>query len=150
MFAFRVQSRRLRPFIWAVLFAWLFALTTGVVNACALDLLSEPARGLAIKSQTAHTKHTGAHTEHHQADGPVSQHEYERNSSNDGCLKFCDAESSALSKDNTTAQQQVVLLVAATQWPVAVVPTSSVGAGLPARPSAQGPPLVIRFLRLTL
>jgi hypothetical protein len=150
MFAFRTQSRRLRPLVWAMLFAWLFGLTAGVVNACALDLPSAPARNRVAESHTARPAHVGADTGHH-VDGLTAQHEHEQNSRNDSCLKFCDDESSVLFKDNKAEQDQGVLLVAATLWPVAVVPVSSAGAEQSsARPSAQGPPLVIRFLRLTL
>jgi hypothetical protein len=133
-----------------MLFAWLFGLTAGVVNACALNQPNAPARGVVVQSHAAHAAHAGADTGHH-VDGPVAHHEHEQNSSSDSCLKFCDDESSALSKGNTAAQDQVVLLVAATLWPVAVVPVPEVGAEpSSARPSAQGPPLVIRFLRLAL
>jgi hypothetical protein len=150
MFAFRTQSRRLRPLVWAMLFAWLFGLTAGVVNACALNQPSAPARSLVAESHTAPPAHAGADSRHH-VDGPVTQHEHEQNGGNDSCLKFCDDESSALSKGSKAAQDQGIHLVAATLWPVAVVPVSTAGAEQSsARPSAQGPPLVIRFLRLTL
>jgi hypothetical protein len=134
-----------------MLAAWLLALTAGVVNACVLNIPSSATRGLIAQSQAAHLSRTVADTEPH--DGvPLTHHQHEQNGANDSCLKFCDDESSALSKGNTSPTPDAgAALVAAAQWPAAVVPVTHTGTVLSLqRPIAQGPPLVIRLLRLTL
>ena len=148
MFTFPSHSRRLRQTAWLMLVAWLFALTTGVVNACALGGPSAPTPGLVAELHPAH--YAAAVTERHE-DGPAAHHERERNQASDSCLKFCDDESSALPKGSTPTLDPGVALVAVVQWPVAVVPIANVATSLSLqRPIAQGPPLVIRLLRLTL
>jgi hypothetical protein len=129
-----------------MLVAWLLALTGGVVNACVLNIPSAATHALFAESQAARFSRVVADTEHH--DG----HRHEQTGANDSCLKFCDDESSALSKGNTSSTPDAgAALVAAVQLRGAVVPITRAGTGLSLqRPPAQGPPLVIRLLRLTL
>lgn len=149
MLAFRTSSRRLRHAVWVTLLAWLFALAAGVVNACVLSFPSAVAHGLFAESHAAPLQ-VVTDTEHHDR-APVERHKQGQNSANDSCLKFCDDESSALSKGSTSALDPGAALVAAVESRGAVVPTTNLGASLSLqRPTAQGPPLVIRLLRLTL
>jgi hypothetical protein len=149
--AFRSDRRRQRHFVWAMLVAWLLALSTGVVNACVLNVANTATRGLIADSQAAHFSRGVTDTEHHHG-GDVTDHPPAQNGANGSCLKFCDDELSALSKGNTsTTPDAGVALVAAVQWHGAIVPVAHAGIGLSLqRPTAQGPPLVIRLLRLTL
>jgi hypothetical protein len=150
MLAFRTRSRCLRNTVWVTLLGWLFALATGVVNACVLSISSAATLGLFAESHVAHSSQAFTDTVHHDR-GSVAHHKHGQNSANDSCLKFCDDESSALSKKSTSAMDPGVALVAALELPYAVVPIINVGTGLSLqRPTAQGPPLVIRLLRLTL
>ncbi|HET7527743.1 MAG TPA: hypothetical protein VFK10_17500 [Burkholderiaceae bacterium] len=149
MLAFRTH-RCLRTTVWVTLLGWLFALTAGVVNACVLSIPSAATLGLSAESHIAHSSQAVADTEHHDH-APVAHHKHGQNSANDSCLKFCDDESSALSKGSASALDLGVALVAAVALPSAVAPIAHVGAELSLqRPTAQGPPLVIRLLRLTL
>jgi hypothetical protein len=79
------------------------------------------------------------------------QYEHQQGSSGkDTCLKFCDDESSAVFKSTTLGVDLVVALVQPGVRHIAV-PVANLGAGwLLEQPRTQGPPLVIRFLRLTL
>jgi hypothetical protein len=150
MIAFRNHRRRLRQTAWVTLLAWVFALTTGVVNACVLSAPSAAIRGTAAESHATSSSHAVAGTEHHDQ-GLAAYHKHEQDNGNGSCQKFCDDESSALSKDSSSALSPGVALVAAVEWPGAVVSIASVGTALSLeRPTAQGPPLVIRLLRLTL
>lgn len=151
MLAFRAHSHRQRHTVWVMLFAWLLALTTGVINACVLNIPSTATRGMSPGSQAAHFSRVVADIEHHDG-GLFAHHQHELNGANDNCLKFCDDESSALSKGSTSSTLDPgAALVAAVQFPGAVVPVTHAGTGLSLqRPTAQGPPLVIRLLRLTL
>ena len=148
MFTLARHSRCLRQTAWLTLVAWLFALTTGVVNACVLGGPSAPIRGLVADLHPTHS--AAAVTERHGL-GPAAHHERERNYASDGCLNFCDDESSALSKGSTTTVDPGLASVAVVQWPAALAPIANGPSGLSLRqPIAQGPPLVIRLLRLTL
>jgi hypothetical protein len=148
MFTVRSHSRASRHTAWLMLVAWLFALTTGVVNACVLGGASAPTPRFVADLPPAHS--AAAVTERHE-DGPAAHHDRERNQASDSCLKFCDDESSALPKGSTPLLDPGVVFVAAVQWHVAVVAIANVATSLwLQRPIVQGPPLVIRLLRLTL
>lgn len=69
-----------------------------------------------------------------------------------GCLKFCDDESSTFAKSKT-AQTDLLgpVVVASVEWRSTVPKATATmwrSAGRPA--PSQGPPLVIRFMRLTI
>ena len=67
------------------------------------------------------------------------------------CLKFCADESSALAKSKSYGADMVAALVDLRVERRLAVPAVKTHSGLlPEPPRAQGPPLVIRFLRLTL
>jgi hypothetical protein len=148
---FRAHSRRQRYTVWVMLLAWMLALTAAVINACALNIPGAARRGSLAESHAAHSSRAVVVTEHH--DGwLLTHHKHEQSGVHDSCVKFCDDESSALSKAKaSTALDPGAAMVATVQPVRAVVPSASIGTG-PARrqPTAQGPPLVIRFLRLTL
>jgi hypothetical protein len=131
-----------------MLAAWLFALTAGVANACVLSAPSAATHGLVAKGHASHEVTDGEHHDHGQL---AHQGHKQDTTAHDSCLKFCDDESSALSKANTSALDAGLALTAVAQWPLALVPITNVGTGVSSqRPIAQGPPLVIRLLRLTL
>lgn len=150
MVGFRSHSCHQRHTVWLMVGVWLLALTAGVVNACLLNMPNTATRGLIAGSPAAHLSQGVADTER-QDSGLLAHHQHEQNGVNDSCLKFCDDESSALSKGDTSSTPDAgAVLVAAVQLPGAAVPVSHLGTGLSLRPTAQGPPLVIRLLRLTL
>jgi len=146
MCVFRFHQRTLRHTVWVTLAFWLFALAAGVVNACVLT--PQVSAGHAID---AGAHFNAAQHQDHGHDGPIAHHGHQQDAGKSGCLKFCDDESSALSKNEASSVDLGATVVGvALPWP-AVVPIAIIGTQLSvARPTAQGPPLVIRFLRLTL
>jgi len=155
MHAVHFDRQRLRHTVWVTLVAWLFALSAGVVNACMLA----PAGAVGVGVDAASPLRTAAHAEvpnpsrvvvHGGEGGLYPQHGPGPDSGKDSCLKFCDDESSALSKSKgSTLDPGVALLAGIARWNP-IVPKTPLGTRLSLRrPPAQGPPLVIRFLRLT-
>jgi hypothetical protein len=145
----RRSSRRI---IWSMLLAWVFALGAGVVNACVLT-----------PSWAGH--HASGAREHHevrvggapivladQIDDSSTDLDADRQSpSHDACLKYCDDESTALSKSNVPAVDPSLPVAALLAWWSPVTPVAHIGPWLPREHHAvPEPPLVIRLLRLTL
>lgn len=131
MHAIHHQRQHLRRNVWLTLMLWLFALSVGLVNACVLE-----ARG-ADAHQHASTAH-----EHEDPSEPAAGKQH--------CLKFCQDESSAIAKSSLLADATMVAL-APLPWPAVLMPEQPCCAHLHLRtPPAQGPPLSIRLLRLSL
>ena len=134
--------RQRRRIAGVTLVVWLWALAVGVVNACALGPAGPERVGLHAEAPSH---------EQHRDDGERPGHRHGSDSGKKSCLKFCDDESSAVVKVKLPAVDgSAVFAVLAQPWqPIA--DTGSTGWGLLSRqPGSQGPPLVIRFLRLTL
>jgi hypothetical protein len=141
MHALRLHKCRTRQLVWSMLAAWVFAWAAGVANACVFNVVSAPAGPDSVAPRATDGHHPGL----------TAAHEHPQDNGRDACLKFCDDESSALSKTTTYGADLPVALVDARESRGATVPVMRVDNGLsPQRPVAQGPPLVIRFLRLTL
>ncbi len=145
----RRSSRRI---VWSMLLAWAFALGAGVVNACVL-------------STNWADHHAGGAHEHHevrvdgvpvvlagQTDDRSAGLDTDRQSpSHDACLKYCDDESTALSKSNVAAADPSLPVGALLEWWSPVAHVAHIGLWLPREHHAvPEPPLIIRFLRLTL
>ena len=147
MFAFRLPLRRIRQLVGLTLSVWLFALAAGVANACVLSLPGPVVPGSA-QTNLRDAAHHGLDVHAQRAVVPLDR---EQDSGKDTCLKFCDDESSALSKARTYGADVPVALVELGELRGTVAPAEFLGGSLSLqRPLAQGPPLVIRFLRLTL
>jgi len=89
------------------------------------------------------------HVEH--GDGRAVQAGDTTDAAKAGCLKFCADESSTVTNGKATQPDLPgPVLVASVDWNRAVS-TAAVARWQPVeRPTSQGPPLVIRFLRLTI
>lgn len=156
MSAFHFDRRRLRRTVWATLVVWLFGLTAGVVNACVLT--AKPAERAALYADlSVHDPREGSpagadHGSRHDQEGAfVAHHGHAQDSGNVSCLKFCDDESSAIIKVKLPSVDL------GSGHPAVVEPWNAIasagGSGLRQsleRPGSRGPPLVIRFLHLTL
>lgn len=156
MSAFHFDRRQLRRTAWATLMVWVLAMAAGVVNACALTPSGSVERTTQQVGIVVHDAHVGvpsssAIDSHHEPSETVGHHEHEQDSGKGSCLKFCDDESSAIAKVKLpVVDLSATLLTVAAPWS-AIVAVG--GAGFRQsleRPGSQGPPLVIRFLRLTL
>lgn len=156
MSAFQFDRRQLRRTAWATLVVWVLAMAAGVVNACALTPAGSVDRAIGQVGVLAHDEHAStpalsAIESHHEQAETVGHHEHGQDPGKGSCLKFCDDESSAIAKVKLpVVDLSATLLTAAAPWS-AIVAVG--GAGFRQsleRPGPQGPPLVIRFLRLTL
>lgn len=139
MHANRLHPRRQRRFTWVALVAWVFAVAVASANACLAAVPASPAAG--------HAQHDHSHESH-----PYESHSHQSpDAGKAGCLKFCDDESSALSKKGASGPD---LLAPCTLLEGLEIPPRQQTPGADrlsrARPRSQGPPLVIRLLRLTL
>jgi len=149
--------RQLRRTAGVTLFAWLFALLSGAVNACLIQpSATDLARANVSRAGPLAAEAAGpgqatrpiANVPHHADD--------EHGASGDdlggaGCLKFCADESSAVTKSQTPqADLPGPFFVSRVDWQ----PVSPVADAMPwrsvDRPAAQGLPLFIRLLRLTI
>lgn len=127
-----------------MLVIWVFALAAGVVNACALTPAGLEERGGMHADATVPASHRDKGEQ-------VGHHGHQRDSGKDSCLRFCDDESSAITKVKLpVVDLGLTLLTAAEPWSSVVAAIVADLAQSPERPASQGPPLVIRFLRLTL
>ncbi len=149
--------RQLRHTACVTLFAWMFALLSGVANACLTQQSLQGGPGSisshagAVAGDTAGPAARQVQQVHHQGevegegDGPGD------GSAEAGCLRFCADESSALTKSKA-AQADVLgpTVVASVPWPPAA-PVAPAFLWAPAeRPASVGPPLFLRLLRLMI
>jgi len=152
--AFHFDHRQLRRTARVTLVVWLFALAAGVANACAFTLAGPAGRGVvdiaahgAAESVLVRAGHDGEHDQ----GGPISPHGHGHDAGKASCLKFCDDESSAIAKVKLPVVGPCVALPTVVEaWKPLAVISGSGSRQAPEHPGSQGPPLVIRFLRLTL
>lgn len=149
------NRRQLRRTACMTLLAWALGLLSGVVNACLLQPHSQTASASSatsspelanaglIDSTVAHVEHN--HRDSHQAG------QGDHNAGEAGCLKFCSDESSTLAKGKfTQADLPNPVVIAVVEWPsMAPLPMGTLRRSAE-RLASRGPPLVIRFLRLTI
>jgi hypothetical protein len=156
MTAFHFNRRQLRRTAWATLVVWVLAMAAGVVNACALTPSGAAERAALQVGIMVHDGHVGAPSSsaiesHHEPTEAVGHHGHGQDSGKGSCLKFCDDESSAIAKVKLpVVDLSATLLTAAVPWSAIVAAGGAGFRHLLERPESQGPPLVIRFLRLTL
>ncbi len=136
------------------LFAWVFALLSGVVNACLVPQHA-PSTGRSVQSLPdpqvdAHVQAgpVGDHTDRHADHGPGDAVNAVAKAA---CVKFCVEEPSALAQAKL-AQPELPMLAgpAGVHWPVAMALVTAAPWLRGDQPATVGPPLFIRLLRLTL
>ena len=150
----RRQSRRTTC---VTLFAWLFALLSGAVNAC---LIQPSATDLARSNMSLEGPLVGELAGPGRATRPIENARHHADDEHGGpvddlgqagCLKFCADESSAVTKSKAAqADLPGPFFVSRVDWQ----PASPVADAAPWRSvdrlASQGPPLFIRLLRLTI
>ena len=147
--------RQLRQTASLTLFAWIFAILSGVANACLIQLNPQgelgssswqvvPVAGETAGPATRPVRHVHHHGE--DADGGLGN-----DSAKAGCLKFCADETSGVTKSNAgQVDAPGPVCAASVQWPPPA-PVATTSQWLPIeRPASVGPPLFIRLLRLTI
>jgi hypothetical protein len=151
MLSLSFHRRHLRRAALLTASAWVSALVAVVAHACLLQpegghsFTSRTANDSTVFEPAAQTAHV-AH-EHHGSRGAEADGTTDPGQAS--CVKFCDDESSTVAK--TAPHDLPGLLVASrTNWHVVLPATSAVVRVSVERPLAHGPPLVIRFLRLTI
>jgi hypothetical protein len=116
------------------LLAWVFALFSGVANACLIQPVAPGGR------QAGHAHHEAAD----ESGGP------EKESAKAGCLKFCADETSALARSRALhADLPGSIFVAIVHWPLATPVAVVAPWPLVERPASVGPPRFLSLLRLT-
>lgn len=131
------QRCHLRRSAGLTLLAWVLALLTGMVNACQVQ---PHGAGTQVSVVSTQGEPAGA-------GGPDGQ----ANTDKPACLKFCDDESSTVVKGETAKTDLPGIVKGASiDWPPAM-PTATVATWRSVvQQAAQGPPLFIRFLHLTI
>jgi len=134
-----------------MLFVWIFALLAGIANACALG---EAHGGFAPQTSPEH-QHADVADAHNHADAPLHKSAPSSGTPSPACQKFCDDERSTLNLPvkalGDTADMLPLLLLQPTTlaWTSGDDPdVDAPDARLPVRET--GPPISIRFLRLTI
>jgi hypothetical protein len=131
----RFTRQQLQRTACVALFAWVFALFSGVANAC----LIQPVAPADRQVEHAHNHAADESGERNQGSGKA------------GCLKFCADESSALAKSKAShADLPGPIFLATVHWPLATPVAAVAPWHLVERPASVGPPLFIRLLRLTI
>ena len=142
------NTRAKRNTAFVVLLVWLFALASGVANACLVEArVTHSHVATAGYSGTAHASailpgHAGA----------VAGHDYDSYTAKEPCLKVCDDGSQSLPKqDLTVAQTDPGPAPLVTVLWSAVAPVVSVLHRMDAiQPATPGLPIRVRYSRLTL
>jgi len=152
-----LTRRQLRDTACFALLAWVFALVSGVANACLVQTIEPGVTNFSLVAGTqlagcdsgvAPCEHDAGPAHHHTDSGlgePVQ----------DGgkavCLKFCADESLAVAKSKVSqADMSGPLLLAGTPWLSAVQVAAAAQWRPVERPASVGPPLFLRLLRLTI
>lgn len=149
--------QRLRHTAWVTLFAWVFALFSGVANACLIQAAAPGAASFGhskddpISRLVAEVAPIGQQADpaHHR--GAVESGGHDKDGGKAGCLKFCADGTSALSKVKSPHPDLpgLALVVSAPGWP-ALPLAPDAHAQRAVRPATVGPPLFLRLLRLTI
>lgn len=144
MLTLPLHRRQLQRTVWVTLLAWVLALVMGVVNGCPIQPRGAEATASVVSTHGPHVDHRHD-AEYPQHDGPTSD------PGKAGCLKFCDDESSTVAK-GTAAQPDLpgAAIMVIVDWRLAMPVATSAFRGSIERRASHGPPLVIRFLRLTI
>ena len=151
-----LHHRAKRRIVWVTLVGWVLAMLAGVANACLLQAQGSRApASAALAHDGSAERGLRAAQALHVKYGDLDRHATQAGDTADpgkaGCLKFCDDESSTVT-NGKAAQTDLPgpVLLASVDWHPAVR-TAAVATWQPVeRPTSQGPPLVIRFLRLTI
>ena len=156
MLSLPFQRRHLRSTAVLTLLAWVLALLAGVVNACQLQNYTPGIHAPGVYTQgdiAEHGLHAGQALHVKGGDHDVAGGQKgPSDPGKAGCLKFCDDESLSVAQSKASQADLVgMVTVARIDW-LAVMPDTT-GASWwrqIERPVSQGPPLFIRFLRLTI
>ena len=143
-----MNNRTRRSTAWLMLCVWMFALGSGIANACALEVRGPHTHAMAggVHPEVASLTHAAEDA------GVDSDHDGHSHDSKIPCLKACDEGSLSLLKHSAIPDLTDVgaAFVVGFGWvpPAPVLSASSRAHHL--RPLSSGPPLRIRYVRLAL
>ena len=145
--AFFSYTRTQRNTAFAVLLVWLFALASGVANACLLE--ARVTHGQAATAGASETAHAHAELAGHA--GAVADRDGDREAFNAPCLKVCDDGSQSLLKQQSSVDltDPGLALLVAVVW-TAIPVGSAPGRMDDMQPTTLELPIRIRYSRLTL
>lgn len=145
---FFADTRTKRNTVFAMLLVWVFALASGVVNACLLETPEHHAT--AVKRSAATTIQAPAESVSH-LDAPAGHHD-DADSTKESCLKVCDDGTHALPKAYSGVEHTdpgpppLVTTLWTGSMPVVSAPCRLDDLAIP----IVGPPLRVRYSRLAL
>lgn len=150
------STRAKRNTAFKVLPLWLFALVSGFANACLLEVPEAHSHGITFESsasaegQAASHPHAHSESDHH-ADA-ATDHGDDSGASKAPCLKVCDDGSHSLPTQRSGVDQadHGVVAVAAVLWTVPAPIVSNSYRVDDLQFPVPGPPLRVRYSRLTL
>ena len=133
---------------WVILLVWLFAIASGVVNACLLDMRGTHVHGASATQERPILLSSVTDDDSH----GLADHTDETSDINTPCLKFCDDETNTTVKEPSSLNLPDVILAKpiAAVWilPTAVALKNYQAQAL--RSFAAGPPVRLRYSRLAL
>ncbi|NDP48357.1 MAG: hypothetical protein GZ085_08195 [Sulfuriferula multivorans] len=143
------NTRAKRNTAFVVLLVWLFALASGVANACLLEARGTHSHGSSVAYSSATEAAFGISAGHA---GAIASHDAGSGASKALCLKVCDDRSQSLLKQQSgfdltdPGRAPFVVLVWIAATPVVSAPSRVDDL----QPPAPGPPIRVRFSRLAL
>lgn len=142
------NTRAKRNTAFVVLLMWLFALASGVANACLLE--ARVTHSHVATAGYSGTTHASAILPGHA--GAVAGHDYDSYTAKAPCLKVCDDGSQSLAKQDLTVAQTDPgpAPLVAVLWSAAAPIGSALRRMDAMQPAAPGLPIRVRYSRLTL
>lgn len=147
---FRTSTNLLRRLCGLVLFAWLLGVLSGTVNACMLADQAQEAHAARHHhhSDDDHDHALAALHAHADEDAQAADHQADEHVL---CHKFCKDQGLTLPHHKGLGEQDFSPTLIALSGPVLpIAPATPAPVRWMDGPQAQGPPLVIRLLRLAL
>lgn len=131
------------------LLVWLFALASGVANACSLDAREASAEFASSAGSSASTSASAVSARHSE---PSAGHNEDSENSKALCLKACDDGSNSLPSQSSAIDlnDPHAATVFAVVWQESTQFASKSGRMLGLRSPLSGPPVRTRFPRLTI
>ena len=142
------NHRTKRNTVFAVMLVWLFALASGMANACLL----ESAGTHAHTTKAGHLEATGSLGASAASSADVDDHDDDSDAARESCLKNCDDGSNApvkLQIGSDLSDPGMVPLVAIV-WDSSTRTASTSFSLADLQPPIVGPPFRVRYSRLTL
>ena len=143
-----MNNRTRRRTAWLMLCVWMFALASGIANACALEVRGSHTHAMAgvDHPEVASSAHAAEDA------GADSHHDGDSHDSKAPCLKACDEGSVSLLKHSVVPDltDPGAAFVVAFAWAVSVPVLSARSRAHHLRPLSSGPPLRVRYVRLAL